>query len=134
MILLCQFKRSDPLLYSRGCGSIGSPPWAQPKGNHSVRFRPPRSLGPQVAPTASHDVMGNRAVYTRHSSFGYLPRGVASLLVRHEHMTCRDFHPQNCNLVGCSDVPEYSPDRHGAETFSGYYQRTTHRVTFWWLP
>ena len=38
--------------------------------SHSITFRLPRSLDPQVAPTASHYVMGSRAVYTTHSSVG----------------------------------------------------------------
>ncbi len=68
-------------------------------------FRLPRSLDPQVAPTAeAHSLQGGRAVYTTHSPVGYLPRDVASLRVRHEQLTRRDFHPLDCSLVGRSDV------------------------------
>jgi hypothetical protein len=53
--------------------------------SHSVMFRLPRSLDSQVAPTAVPlSELGGRAVYTTHSSVGYLPRDVASLRIRHE--------------------------------------------------
>ena len=74
--------------------------------SHSLMFRLPRSLDPQVAPTAEAlSLQGGQAVYTTHSSVGYLPRDVASLRVRHEQLTRLDFHQLDCSLVGCSDVP-----------------------------
>ncbi len=73
--------------------------------SHSVMFRLPRSLGPQVAPTAvAQSPQGGRAVYTTHSPVGYLPRDVASLRIRHEQLIRRDSHPLDCSLVGRSDV------------------------------
>ncbi|MDL1982185.1 MAG: hypothetical protein LWX02_12080 [Deltaproteobacteria bacterium] len=69
-------------------------------------FRLPRSTGPQVAPTAEAlSLQGDQAVYTTHSSVGYLPRDVASLRVRYERLTRLDFHQLDCSLVGCSGVP-----------------------------
>ena len=42
--------------------------------SHSIIFRLPRSLDPQIAPTAeAQSLQGSRAVYTTHSSVGYLP-------------------------------------------------------------
>ena len=71
-------------------------------------FRLPRSLDPQVAPTAeAQSLQGGRAVYTTHSPVGYLPRDVASLRIRHEQLIRRDFHPLDCGLVGRSDVHNY---------------------------
>ena len=65
----------------------------------------PRSLDPQVAPTAEVlTLQVGRAVYTTHSSVGYLPRDVASLRIRHEQLIQLDFHQLDCSLVGCSDV------------------------------
>jgi len=73
--------------------------------SHSLMFRLPRSLDPQVAPTAEVlTLQGGRAVYTTHSSVGYLPRDVASLRIRHEQLIRLDFHQQDCSLVGRSDV------------------------------
>ena len=75
--------------------------------SHSLMFRLPRSLDLQVAPTAeAQSLQGSQAVYTTHSSVGYLPRDVASLRVRHEQLTRLDFHQLDCSLVGCSDVPD----------------------------
>ena len=54
--------------------------------SHSLMFRLPRSLDPQVAPTALHYVMGSRAVYTTHSLVDYLPQDVVSLRIRHEQL------------------------------------------------
>jgi len=71
--------------------------------SHSLMFRLPRSLNPQVAPTA--ELQGGQAVYTTHSPVGYLPRDVASLRIRHERLIRLDFHQQDCSLVGCSNVP-----------------------------
>jgi hypothetical protein len=34
---------------------------------------------------------------------GYLPQAVASLRAQHEQLARRDFHPQDCSLVGCSN-------------------------------
>jgi len=74
--------------------------------SHSLMFRLPRSIGPQVAPTAEVlSLQGGQAVYTTHSSVGYLPRDVASLRVRYERLTRLDFHQLDCSLVGCSGVP-----------------------------
>jgi len=74
--------------------------------SHSLMFRLPRSLDPQVAPTAeAQSLQGSRAVYTTHSPVGYLPRDVASLRIRHERLIRLDSHQQDCSLVGCSDVP-----------------------------
>jgi len=82
----------QPGISSRGCSL-------------SFMFRLPRSLGPQVAPTAVPlSELGGRAVYTTHSSVGYLPRAVASLHIRHEQLIWLDFHQLDCSLVGCSDV------------------------------
>ena len=68
-------------------------------------FRLPRSLGPQVAPTAEAlSLQGGRAVYTTHSLVDYLPQDVVSLLIRHEQLIRLDFHQLDCSLVGCSDV------------------------------
>ena len=78
--------------------------------SHSLMFRLPRSLDPQVAPTAEdRSLQGGRAVYTTHSSVGYLPRDVASLRVRHEQLTRLDFHQLDCSLVGCSTFPKVGP-------------------------
>ena len=74
--------------------------------SHSLMFRLPRSLDPQVAPTAeAQSLQGSRAVYTTHSPVGYLPRDVVSLRIRHERLIRLDSHQQDCSLVGCSDVP-----------------------------
>jgi hypothetical protein len=74
--------------------------------SHSVMFRLPRSLDPQVAPTAvAQSPQGSRAVYTTHSSVGYLPRDVVSLRIRHEQLIRLDFHQLDCSLVGRSDTP-----------------------------
>jgi hypothetical protein len=71
--------------------------------SHSLMFRLPRSLDPQVAPTAeAQSLQGGRAVYTTHSPVGYLPRDVASLRIRHEQLIRLDFHQLDCSLVGCS--------------------------------
>ena len=58
----------------------------------------------QVAPTAGAlSLLGSQDVYTTHiSPVGYLPRDVASLRVRYEQLTRRDFHPLDCSLAGCS--------------------------------
>ena len=73
--------------------------------SHSIMFRLPRSLDPQVAPTAEVlTLQVGRAVYTTHSSVGYLPRDVALLRIRHEQLIQLDFHQLDCSLVGCSDV------------------------------
>ena len=78
--------------YFRGC-------------SHSLMFKLPHSLDPQVAPTAkAQSLQGSRAVYTTHSSVGYLPRDVASLRVRHEQLTRLDFHQLDCSLIGRSDI------------------------------
>jgi len=72
--------------------------------SHSIMFRLPRSLDPQVAPTAEIlTLQGGRAVYTTHSSVGYLPRDVVSLRIRHEQLMRLDFHQLDCSLVGRSD-------------------------------
>ncbi len=63
---------------------------------------------PQVAPTAKAKLQGSQAVYTTHSPVGYLPRGVVSLRIRHEHLIRLDFHQLDCSLVGCSDVRSIS--------------------------
>ena len=71
-------------------------------------FRLPRSIDPQVAPTAEAQVFrAARAVYTTHSPVGYLPRDVASLRIRHEQLIRLDFHQLDCSLVGCSDVHDF---------------------------
>jgi hypothetical protein len=70
-------------------------------------FRLPRSLDPQVAPTAeAQSLQGSRAVYTTHSSVGYLPRDVASLRIRHEQLIRLDFHQLDCSLVGRYPDPD----------------------------
>ncbi len=85
--------------HSRGC-------------RHSLTFRLPRSLGPPIAPTAVQSLTrGGRAVYTTHSSVGYLLRDVVSLRVRHEQLTRRDFHPLDYSLVGCSPLLEGGPSQ-----------------------
>ena len=76
--------------------------------SRSLMFRLPRSLDPQVAPTAVPlSELGGQAVYTTHSSVGYLPRDVASLRIRHEQLIRLDFHQLDCSLVGCPDVPYF---------------------------
>jgi len=75
--------------------------------SHSVMFRLPRSLDPQIAPTAVVLPQGGRAVYTTHSSVGYLPRDVVSLRIRHEQLIRLDFHQLDCSLVGRSDVHDF---------------------------
>ncbi len=81
--------------YSRGC-------------SHSLMFRLPRSLAPQVAPTAEAlSLQGSQDIYTTHSPVGYLPRDVASLRIRHEQLIRLDFHQLDCSLVGRSDVVYY---------------------------
>jgi hypothetical protein len=71
--------------------------------SHSITFRLPRSLDPQVAPTAeAQRLQGSQAVYSTHRSVGYLPRDVVSLRVRHEQLTRLDFHQLDCSLVGRS--------------------------------
>ncbi len=72
--------------------------------SHSLMFRLPCSLDPPVAPTAEAFLQGGRAVYTTHSSVGYLPRDVASLRIRHEQLIRLDFHQLDCSLVGRSDA------------------------------
>ena len=75
--------------------------------SHFVMFRLPRSLDPQIAPTAVVLPQGGRAVYTTHSSVGYLPRDVVSLRIRHEQLIRLDFHQLDCSLVGRSDVHDF---------------------------
>jgi hypothetical protein len=90
--------------------------------SHFFMFRLPRSLDPQVAPTAEAlCLQGSRAVYTTHGSVGYLPRDVASLRVRHEQLTRLDFHQLDCSLVGRSNVPLFLPglDRIAAHAVVG---------------
>jgi len=72
--------------------------------SHSIMFRLPRSLDPQIAPTAVVLPQGGRAVYTTHSSVGYLPRDVVSLRIRHKQLIRLDFHQLDCSLVGRSDA------------------------------
>ena len=73
--------------------------------SHSLMFRLPRLLAPQVAPTAGVPrLQSSRDVYTTHSPVGYLPRDVASLRIRHEQLIRLDFHQLDCSLVGRSDV------------------------------
>ena len=80
--------------------------------SHSFMFRLPRSLGPQIAPTAVPlSKLGSRAVYTTHSPDGYLPRDVASLRIRHEQVIRLDFHQLDCSLVGCSNIPLHENNR-----------------------
>ena len=69
-------------------------------------FRLPRSLDPQVAPTAVSQGLGGRAVYATHISVGCLPRAVVSLRVRHGQLTRLDFHQLDCSTVGCSVLPD----------------------------
>ena len=47
---------------------------------------------------------GGQAVYTTHSSVGYLPRDVASLRIRHGQLIRLDSHQLDCSLVGRSDI------------------------------
>ncbi len=78
------------------------------QGNHFFMFRLLRSIDPQVAPTAEGlTPQGGQAVYTTHSSVGYLPRDVASLRIRHEQLIRLDFHQLDCSLVGYSDVYDF---------------------------
>jgi hypothetical protein len=71
-------------------------------------FRLPRSLAPQVAPTAEDlTLQSSQEVYTTHTPVGYLPRVVASLRIRHEQLIRQDFHLLDCSLVGRSDVVDY---------------------------
>ena len=66
-------------------------------------FKPPYSLGLQVAPTAvAICSQGSQAVYPTHNSVGSLPRDVVLLHVRIGQSTWRDFHSLDCDLVGCS--------------------------------
>jgi hypothetical protein len=68
-------------------------------------FRLPRSLDPQVAPTAEAFLpQGGRAVYATHSPVSYLPRTVVSLRIRYEQLIRLDFHQLDCSLVGRSDA------------------------------
>ncbi len=70
---------------------------------HSFTFKLPYSLDLPVAPTAVNSrSLGSQAVYTTHSSVGYLPRDVVSLRVRHEQLTRQDFHLLDCGLAGRS--------------------------------
>lgn len=69
-------------------------------------FKPPYSLGLQVAPTAvAICSQGSQAVYPTHNSVGSLPRDVVLLHVRIGQLTWRDFHSLDCDLVGCSPSP-----------------------------
>ena len=73
--------------------------------SHSLMFRLPRSLDPQVAPTAEDlSLQGSQAVYTTHSLVDYLPQNVVSLRIRHEQLIRLDFHQLDCSLIGRSDV------------------------------
>ena len=48
--------------------------------SHSVMFRLPHSLGPQIAPTVeAQGLLGSRAVYATQRTCGYPPRTVVSL-------------------------------------------------------
>jgi hypothetical protein len=48
--------------------------------SHSVMFRLPHLLDPQVAPTVeAQSLLGSRAVYTTQRTYGYPPRTVVSL-------------------------------------------------------
>jgi len=76
--------------------------------SHSLMFRLPRSLAPQVAPTAEAlSLQGSQDFYTTHSPVGYLPQDVASLRIRHEQLIRLDFHQLDCSLVGRSDVGNF---------------------------
>ena len=74
-------RRQRPHLRRHKFGTPKCPCNATSTGNqfrgcsHSLMFRLPRSLDPQVAPTAEAlSLQGSQAVYTTHSSVGYLPR------------------------------------------------------------
>jgi hypothetical protein len=75
-------------------------------GSHSLMFRLPDSLGPQIAPTtamAMHTQRLHRAARpftSRNGHGGYPPRTVISLRTRNGKLVRRDFHPQDCGLVG----------------------------------
>ena len=68
-------------------------------------FKLPRSLDPQVAPTAEAQCLqGSQAVYTTQCP-GWLPsQVVVSLRIRHEQLMRLDFHQLDCSLVGCSSL------------------------------
>ncbi len=92
--------------------------------SHSVMFRLPRSIDPQVAPTAEAlGLQGGRAVYTTHSSVGYLPRDVASLRIRHGQLIRLDFH-QNAGIIYFV-IGNIVPFRH----FSGKRRVTKPRIS-----
>ena len=64
--------------------------------SHSVMFRLPHWLGPQVAPTAeARSLLGSRAVYATQSTCGDPTRTVVSRRVCIGPLTRRDFHPQD---------------------------------------
>ena len=69
---------------------------------HSLMFRLPRSLGPQIAPTAETHFRAARPFTPRNILVGYLPQAVVSLRIQHEQLMRLDFHQQDCSLVGCS--------------------------------
>lgn len=70
--------------------------------SHSFTFRLPRSLGPQVAPTATDMLPGGRAVYTTHCPKRLPALAVVSLRVRHGQLTRLDSHQLDRSLAGCS--------------------------------
>jgi len=70
--------------------------------SHSFIFGLLRSLGPQVAPTATAKLPGGRAFHTTHRPAGYPDRDVASLHARHGQLAWLDFHQLDHSLVGCS--------------------------------
>lgn len=70
--------------------------------SHSLVFRFPCLLGPQVAPTATANATGQPG-RLHHAYPSRLPfQGVISLHVRHGRLTWRDFHPLDRSLIGCS--------------------------------
>ncbi len=130
---LARFFPGDNGLTSDVTGSAHqtTPAMQLPQGNlfrgcrHSVMFRLPRSLDPQVAPTAvALSLQGSQAVYTTHSSVGYLSRDVASLRIRHEQLIRLDFHQLDCSLVGCSDVPEILDRIDGRYSYISFQEKT----------
>ncbi len=62
--------------------------------SHSMMFRLPHLLGPQVAPTVeAQSLLGSRAVYATQRTCGYPSRTVVSLRACIGQLARRDFHP-----------------------------------------
>ena len=74
--------------------------------SHSIMFRLPYLLDPQVAPTAEAlCLQGGRAVYTTQWTCGHPHELWYRYVPEIEQLARQDFHPLDCGLVGRYRLP-----------------------------